>query len=547
MLYLRRAALVAALFVVSVPMLRAQTLVLAVGLERLVPTYSGPAIRIQRASDNAQMDIGFAAGSNALDSTAVSNFLGTTMGFITTLYAQDGSGNNVLAPTSSGTSNMPTIGISQPTGIVINGTNFLTARNVIQAFGSNGYGNNRYFVLPSAVTVNKSSASAFLACRLDDLNAYSGGPMSLYEVGNPMADAFDLYSSTGGFQGLTHNSSVTFGNNSDNVVCSIQPTVLGLVSSPTVAPTVYVNGVAHVIGTTGTASATVSGGYLMAGTGTGLYYGISLFATYNFLGFELYNGTVSAAQASTISTAMIPHVMHRYNLVGDGDSITQGTGDTFGQNMLHDVDPLLGTPSDITDLAVFGVPSTNTAGHPTYPTPATSLLGMLYNPSYARNIYYLSVGTNDIHGLNSTGQSVFNIVIQTLANAKALGYTAIGTTLLHENGETASAGMQIDAFNALMRNAKATNPGSIDAVVDYAADPRLGIVTNYYPTYSVDGTHPNDAGYAVMAQDAAPIFNQFIGPGPTDTPTLPQWGLLALAVLLFGGAVLQVPRLSNRA
>jgi lysophospholipase L1-like esterase len=171
---------------------------------------------------------------------------------------------------------------------------------------------------------------------------------------------------------------------------------------------------------------------------------------------------------------------------------------------------------------------------------------MLYNSKYVRNIYYLDVGTNDIHNGSSTPQQTFNYVIGTLANAKALGYTAIGATLLHEYGETSSASSGIDQFNTLMRASMTSNPGSIDAFVDYAADPRLGIITNYYPTYSGDGTHPNNLGYQAMAQDAAPIFNQFI-PGSTETsPTMPQWGLLVLGGLLFLGAVAQLPRLIEK-
>ena len=529
---------------ITVPsILPAQTLVLAVGLEKLVPTYAGPAIRIQRAGDNAQADIGFAAGSNALDQNAVTAFLGQAQGYITTLYAQDGSGHNVLAPTTSGTDNMPTINVSAPTGIVINGTTFLTARNVKQPFGPGTDGNLRYFVLPSTVSINKSQASAFLACRLDCQNAFSGGPMSLFEVGDPTKDAFDIMSSSGGIQGLTHSSAVTFGNN--NVNSRTQPTVIGLVSSNTAAPVVYFDGVAHAVGGSATPSITISGGYLMAGTGTGLYYGIGLFATYNFLGFELYNGSVSASTAASISAAMTPQTPEPYNLVGDGDSITQGTGDVYGFNMLRYVEPLLGSPANITNIAVYGTTSYTSEGHSTYPTAATSNLALLYGSQYVKNVYYVDIGTNDIHALGSSAATTFAVVQQALQGAKALGYTTIGATLLHENGETSAQATQIDSFNTMIRAAQGSS--YMNALIDYAADPRLGIVTNYYPTYSGDGTHPNDAGYRVMAQDAAPIFNQFIGTGPTSTPTLPQWGLLALGGLLLVGAAVQLPRLSAKA
>jgi hypothetical protein len=513
----------------------AGTLILAVGLEKIVSGYTGPLIRIQRPSDNTQMDIYAASGSTALNTATVSTFLGQTQGWITTLYAQDGSGNNVTTPLPLSTATMPTISVTDPTGVTINGTANPTARNVEQEFQNTLQGNSRYFVIPSSVTINKAQASAFLALRPDFSGSGEGDPfMSLYEVGTlPLppgsvgapttypatADAFDLISTGGGLQGLTHVAYTTSGSTTTasptesfsggNIAERSQQTVVGLVTSPGSAPLIYLDGVSHSSGGTAPASANCSGGYLLAGVGTGYFYGIPLFANYNFLGFALYSGTVSSSTAASISSTMLPRAVPAFNIVASGDSITQGTGAIDGWNTLHYAEPLLNHPADITNTAVEGSVTAGALGDTNYPTIATSLIGNLYNSSYTKNIYYLASGTNDLHEA-STGAAAWANDMQALENAKSLGFKTVVATVMHEYGETAAQATEVNNFNTLAR--AAVGSSYLDAIVDYAADVRLGNSGIYYPAYSGDGTHPNEAGYQVMGTIAAPVFNSIIGP-----------------------------------
>ena len=117
--------------------------------------------------------------------------------------------------------------------------------------------------------------------------------------------------------------------------------MIGLVTSPSSPPVLYLDGVGSPLPCPSPASETVAGGYLMAGTGTGLYYGVPLMALYDFLGFCLYSGTVDESQAMEVSTRMLPRVKPAVNVVADGDSITQGTGSVFGHSMLRYVQPML--------------------------------------------------------------------------------------------------------------------------------------------------------------------------------------------------------------
>jgi hypothetical protein len=75
---------------------------LAIGLRQLRSSYTGPAIRLRRGSDNAESNFGF-IGSE-LDIASISSFLGASSGYCTTLFDQSGSGNDVI---QTGASNQP--------------------------------------------------------------------------------------------------------------------------------------------------------------------------------------------------------------------------------------------------------------------------------------------------------------------------------------------------------------------------------------------------------------------------------------------------------
>jgi hypothetical protein len=69
------------------------------GITRLLSSYSGSLIRVRRSSDNAEQDIGYAAGG-ALDTTALASFVGANSAFVTTLYDQTGNSRHWVQATS---------------------------------------------------------------------------------------------------------------------------------------------------------------------------------------------------------------------------------------------------------------------------------------------------------------------------------------------------------------------------------------------------------------------------------------------------------------
>ena len=70
----------------------------AYSLRKLRTAYTGSAIRIRRASDNAETDIGFTSNGN-LSTTSISAFCGSSNGFVEIWYDQSGNGNDVKQDT----------------------------------------------------------------------------------------------------------------------------------------------------------------------------------------------------------------------------------------------------------------------------------------------------------------------------------------------------------------------------------------------------------------------------------------------------------------
>lgn len=89
----------------------------AYSLRRLSSTYTGALIRVRRSSDNTEQDIGY-NGSNVLDDTALTTFVGAGNGYVTTWYDQSGNGNNA---TQTSAIEQPQI-ISSGNYITVSGT-----------------------------------------------------------------------------------------------------------------------------------------------------------------------------------------------------------------------------------------------------------------------------------------------------------------------------------------------------------------------------------------------------------------------------------------
>jgi hypothetical protein len=87
----------------------------AYSLRLLRSAYTGDAIRVRRASDNTEQNIGFV--NNELDTSSLTSFCSGTNGFVTTWYDQSGNGYNATQTTAA---NQPQI-VSSGSVISANG------------------------------------------------------------------------------------------------------------------------------------------------------------------------------------------------------------------------------------------------------------------------------------------------------------------------------------------------------------------------------------------------------------------------------------------
>jgi len=87
----------------------------AYSLRKLRTAYTGDAIRVRRASDNTEQNIGFV--NNVLDTASLTSFCSGTNGFVTTWYDQSGNGRDATQSTGA---NQPQI-VSAGSVILENG------------------------------------------------------------------------------------------------------------------------------------------------------------------------------------------------------------------------------------------------------------------------------------------------------------------------------------------------------------------------------------------------------------------------------------------
>jgi hypothetical protein len=133
----------------------------AYSLRLLDSTYTGDAIRVRRASDNTEQDIGF-DGNGDLDTSALATFCAGTNGFIRTWYDQSGNANHATQGT---TANQPKI-YDSVTGVILQ--NSLSA---LEFDGSNDEiptGQNiRVFTIFAVATADDNTSNVIVGSATD--------------------------------------------------------------------------------------------------------------------------------------------------------------------------------------------------------------------------------------------------------------------------------------------------------------------------------------------------------------------------------------------
>lgn len=458
------------------------------GLYKLVAAYAGSAIRVVRASDSAQRDIGFVGSS--LDLATALSFQGASSLTVTKIYDQSGNGYDLVQATAANQYAL-WLGAGGPTI-----TAFSPALN---------------YAIPTTLTANRQNVSVFLCSRVPVESVGVG----FWEFGD-FAGNSDLGLRT--FSGSQFNmcpvldgaspTAPTANTNCNNVTRMGQ---INMVSSAT-AITIYRDDQSVVFNPT-TSRNMVLGGKL-GSTSTVPNSKLDIVA------FVVYPAALSAPDYSSVNVALKTITGSAapggYGHIGQGDSITFGTSCPNNRTWEADVGDALAANQLIRNLGVAGSTAQAQAGM--WNTQATrfSVSGATHN------MLRLWLGRNDIVN-NSSAATTIGYLLQIITAARANGTAdrIVGVTALPGATGifTAPQEAQRLLLNAWFRSDPLDNNGvrCFDAVDDIASDSVIGDIPTAagqgmnLTMWSTDGVHPTELAHAQRVSQNYLSALQFMG------------------------------------
>ena len=179
----------------------------AYSLRQLSSTYSGNAIKVRRASDNAEQDIAFS--NNELDTATLETFASGTDAFVTTCYDQSGNGNDMTRTSAANQPKIVSNGVSlgyieQASAIFLTSTLLMTQNSLYTYFGVvQSYEKAIYIPVVDAgnnsvgyAAVSQDGSSTIGANNFSEGNRYQNGSL----IG---ATWGDMYSATSSFSAIS--------------------------------------------------------------------------------------------------------------------------------------------------------------------------------------------------------------------------------------------------------------------------------------------------------------------------------------------------------
>lgn len=206
----------------------------------------------------------------------------------------------------------------------------------------------------------------------------------------------------------------------------------------------------------------------------------------------IYDHALTAAELAGLTSYFraryrIP-ISYSVRLVYDGDSITAGYQSTGGFSYPNQANLLL--PQ--CDGYNFGIPSETLAQ---MLASAPEFLDPLHDSTKTQNIAVICGGTNDLYA-GATPASVYANLEAYCAARRTAGWQVVVGTILPR-----SASDPFESNRQTLNGSIRANWGTFaDGLADIAADSRIGAPgANANPAYFVDGTHPNNTGYGILA------------------------------------------------
>ena len=195
-------------------------------------------------------------------------------------------------------------------------------------------------------------------------------------------------------------------------------------------------------------------------------------------------------------------------LVFDGDSIAIGVGASPGRTLAEQVLPLL--PAGVKSRVV------GAGGRPVKDCLARfdGDVRPLFDARAGHNVIFFHAGDNDVTQ-GSNGRQAYAALSAYVARAHGQGWKVVVSTEMQRFDLPQAMQGELDVYNALVR----ANGAGADGMADFGGDATVGgVAVRRDPTYyTMDGVHPADAGYAVLAGLAAKALLPCLGDGRGPT------------------------------
>jgi trimeric autotransporter adhesin len=439
-------------------------------------------VRVQRASDSAQQDVGFGAGGY-IDMAAAIAFQGASTLSVVTWYDMSGNGHHATGTTAR-----------------LRWQNTMNGLQPLSMIASTGNAAAGTLTIPNTLTVNRQAYTAISVLSPAGGVANTWGHFSLGTSATSTDNVNVLYDNTGGAAAVEYWFDGAFRNtNRKNFSIPIGLSSCVIVRSDASNARFRLNGIETSVAAS--TSVTLTGGYIGRATWSSAAIGlVEMFM------LAVYDRTITAAECQQVEASMeasygVP--LRRSGIVVfDGDSITAGlnTGN-FMLNLTRQAYNLTRNNLFHFNMAVAGQ---SMATLYTNRASATAR----YDSALARNYSHIFAGTNDIDGRASGsivghGTTVWtNSLFPYIQAMQTAGFNRVIVGAMLPRLWSGSAQDIIDkeaerlAYNSLITS----NAGTYNYVVADYASLYSGNPSAYTTGGgSTDGIHPTIATYGLMA------------------------------------------------
>ena len=364
---------------------------LAAGLKPLVAGYSGPALRVVRASDSAEQDIGFVGPR--FDADAALAFQGASSLTGKTLYDQSGAGRNLTGPTANA------------------GSQVMANQRPLLTLGAGGpalvsFNASRPLVIP-AMTLDRRDMTVFMVARVPGQGAAAG----CWMFGDGSNADFGLRTNSNQFnlQPIVAGSTISAGAQNWQAQAHTRMGVIAHVSSAA-------KQVAHRDDQTVEFAAAAAGSLTLGGV-VGSTFTIA--GRFDLAAFVVYPAALSDGDVAAVKEALRAIFSAQQtaarSILATGDSIVFGTGGVNNVTITAELGRI--TPASVL-IRNTGIAGHALSGHYTDFDSPTSR-GRFTTPG-VQNVFVANYGHNDIKQQIDDGASAGDVVALLIARAKLM-------------------------------------------------------------------------------------------------------------------------------